>query len=108
MRVSGGSAYQITYTLIQCADLRGPVDSACMRGVWGVGLSGGVQLDVRTQSDFRRFQFMISIDHGTASSDVISELSGSDLLSRNLRVSQPRDLQIFSLFDFNCMHDLES
>ena len=38
-RVYGGSAYQITYTLIKCADLRGPVDSACMRGVWGVGPS---------------------------------------------------------------------
>ena len=50
---------------------------------------------------------MISIDHGTVSSDVISELSGSDLLSRNLRVSQPRVLEIFNLFEFNCMHGLE-
>jgi hypothetical protein len=29
------------------------------------------------------------------------------LLSRNLRVSQPRVLQIFSLFECNCMHVLE-
>jgi hypothetical protein len=98
-RVSGGSAYQITYTLIQCADLRGPVDSACMRGVWGVGPS---RRRTARRTDSIRFQIFPVYRSWYSFSQMSVQSTVAQLLSRNLRVSQLRVLRIFSysLFDW--------
>ena len=54
---------------------------------------------------------MISIDHGTASLDVISDLSGSDCSVEMLELAS-RELYeisvIIYLIELNCMHVLES